>query len=75
MAAWAGWLIAAGGLGVGVDLQSDNYGNSSNNGWGSLRLSPTLRFDRLDIGVHIQFVLVSGRVVTLFELGADLFVW
>lgn len=68
-------LIAAGGLGVGVDLQSDNYGNSSNNGWGSLRLSPTLRFDRLDIGVHIQFVLVSGRVVTLFELGADLFVW
>jgi hypothetical protein len=68
-------LIAAGGLGAGVDLQSDTCGNSSTTGWGSLRLSPTVRFDRLDIGVHVQFVLISGRVVSLFELGADVFVW
>jgi hypothetical protein len=68
-------LIAAGGLGVGVDLESDNYGNSSNNSWGCARLSPTLRFDRFDIAAHLQLVWVSGRTVTLAELGVDLFLW
>jgi hypothetical protein len=69
-------IVAAGGLGFGVDLLDDSYQDQlAKNGWGTLRLSPTLRFDRLDVAVHFQFVYVTGRVVTLAELGLDYFVW
>jgi hypothetical protein len=68
-------LLAAGGLGFGADFDRDNYGNSSTNEWGCLRLSPTVVFGRFDLGVHYQLVRTSDRFVSLFEAGLDFFVW
>ena len=69
-------IVLAGGLGVGFDMLKDNYGNpTANSGWGALRLSPTFRFDRLDVGGHVQIVRTSDRTVLLAELGVDFFVW
>ncbi len=68
-------LLAAGGFGFGVDILDDNYGNEAKNEWGALRLSPTFRFDRLDIALHWQLVRTSDRFVSLFEAGLDFFVW
>jgi hypothetical protein len=68
-------LVAAGGIGFGVDLYSDSYENSSKDGWGAARASLAVRFGRLDIGLHVQLVATSDRVVTLGELGVDYFVW
>jgi hypothetical protein len=68
-------LLAAGGLGFGADFDRDNYGNSSTNEWGCLRLSPTVVFGRFEVGVHYQLVRTSERFVSLFEAGLDFFVW
>ena len=68
-------LVAAGGLGFGVDFYHDSYEAPVKNGWGALRLSPTARFGRLDVGAHFQLVATSSRVVELAELGLDYFVW
>ncbi|MEP6859279.1 MAG: hypothetical protein ABJE66_01580 [Deltaproteobacteria bacterium] len=68
-------LLAAGGLGFGADFDRDNYGNSSTNEWGCLRLSPTVVFGRFDVAVHYQLVRTSDRFVSLFEAGLDFFVW
>jgi hypothetical protein len=68
-------LLAAGGLGFGADFDKDNYGNSSTNEWGCLRLSPTVVFGRFDVAVHYQLVRTSDRFVSLFEAGLDFFVW
>jgi hypothetical protein len=69
-------LVAAGGLGAGLDVLDDSYQNATtNHGWGCLRLSPTFTFDRLNIGLHYQLVRTSERFVSLFEAGIDFFVW
>jgi hypothetical protein len=69
-------LVAAGGLGAGLDVLDDSYGNgTTNHGWGCLRLSPTFTFDRLNVGLHYQLVRTSDRFVSLFEAGIDFFVW
>jgi len=69
-------LLAAGGLGAGLDVVDDSYQNaSSNHGWGCLRLSPTFTFDHLNVGLHYQLVRTSERFVSLFEAGIDFFVW
>jgi hypothetical protein len=69
-------LVAAGGLGAGLDVLDDSYGNgTTNHGWGCLRLSPTFTFDRLNIGLHYQLVRTADRFVSLFEAGIDFFVW
>jgi len=68
-------LLAAGGLGFGADFDKDNYGNSSTNEWGCLRLSPTVVFGRFDVAIHYQLVRTSDRFVSLFEAGLDFFVW
>ncbi|MEO8846435.1 MAG: hypothetical protein ABI591_30375 [Kofleriaceae bacterium] len=69
-------LLAAGGLGAGLDAIDDSYGSASgNHGWGCVRLSPTFTFDRLHVGLHYQLVRTSERFVSLFEAGIDFFVW
>ncbi|HEY6040218.1 MAG TPA: hypothetical protein VIV58_38305 [Kofleriaceae bacterium] len=68
-------LLAAGGLGFGADFVKDNYGNSSTNEWGCVRLSPTVVFGRFDVAIHYQLVRTSDRFVSLFEAGLDFFVW
>jgi hypothetical protein len=69
-------LVAAGGLGAGLDVLDDTYQNgTTNHGWGCLRLSPTFTFDRLNIGLHYQLVRTADRFVSLFEAGIDFFVW
>jgi hypothetical protein len=68
-------LLAAGGVGFGADFDKDNYGNSSTNEWGCLRISPTVVFGRFDLAVHYQLVRTGDRFVNLFEAGLDFFVW
>jgi len=70
-------LIAAAGVGAGADFDHDSYATpmDSTNGWESIRLSPTLRLDRLNIGLHYQLVHKSEGFVSTFEAGIDFFVW
>ena len=69
-------LALAAGLGIGMDLVTDNYGNPLNtNGWGSLRVSPTYRIWQIDVGLHLQAVVTSQRTVLVGELGVDYFAW
>lgn len=69
-------FFVAGGIGVGVDLIDDNYGDSgiSRQAWGALRLSPTFRLGKaIDIGLHLQVVKTDDNTVGLGELGLDYF--
>ena len=79
-------LVAAGGLGAGLDFFKDTNADNmyDRNPWECLRLSPTLRLDWLDVALHYQLVRASGtdgtgqpinRFVNLFEVGLDFFVW
>lgn len=68
------FFIAA-GAGIGQDYLDDNYGSEiTNQTWGALRLSPTLRLGKwFDIGLHLQAVKTKDRTVGLYELGVDYF--
>jgi hypothetical protein len=68
-------FFVAGGIGAGVDLISDNYGNpGTEQVWGALRLSPTMRIGKaIDLGLHVQLVKTKDNTVGLAELGVDYF--
>ena len=68
-------FFVAAGVGIGIDLIDDNYGDGiSRQTWGALRLSPTLKLGRaIDIGLHLQLVATDDRTVGLGELGVDYF--
>lgn len=74
-------LIAAGGVGVGVDFDANSYNTpvDETTAFECIRLSPTLRLDRLNISLHYQLAHKSngyGTVyVSTFEAGIDFFVW
>jgi len=69
------FLVAA-GLGIGVDVYSDEYNNDSNNGWIAGRVSPTLRLPySFDLGLHLQVVKTRADTVGMATLGVDYFFW
>lgn len=68
------FFIAA-GVGLGFDIVDDSYsgGMLDTNGWGAVRLSPTVRAGAFDLGLHLQVVVTADQVVGLGELGVDYF--
>jgi hypothetical protein len=74
-------LIAAAGVGAGVDFDVNSYNTPTDitTGFECIRLSPTLRLDRLNISLHYQLGHKSNgygtTYVSTFEAGLDFFVW
>ncbi|MBA3396355.1 MAG: hypothetical protein H0T89_27240, partial [Deltaproteobacteria bacterium] len=70
-------FVLAAGLGIGVDLLSDNYEEGLvKQGAGSARLSPTLRLGNgLDVGLHLQVTATSDAILGAVGIGVDYFVW
>jgi hypothetical protein len=75
--AWGPGLASAAGLGVGLDVVNDSYGNGPQTStWGALRASPLvvrLAAPNLEIGLH--FMYVSPNNVLVGVLGVDWYVW
>jgi hypothetical protein len=73
---WAKSLASAAGLGVGMDVITDNYNATTTKTWAAVRASPiVVRFGRpnLEVGLHGMYVV--GVKVVVGVLGVDWFVW
>ncbi len=72
-----GSFVLAAGVGIGVDLVSDNYQNGLvKNGAGSVRLGPTLRLGSgFDVGVHLQVIANADQILGHAGIGVDYFFW
>lgn len=75
--AWRAGLASAAGLGVGFNIEDNNYESSIlTRPWGALRVSPLivrLGTPRLELGLHFMYVTPPDLIVGL--VGIDWFVW